>query len=270
VVAERTRFLLVVAALVASLVVPAAAVVAAPTPPACRVDDVVTPYRGLGDWYRSLLDMTWQLPSGYAPRDLVPVTRAGVSGNGSVRSIVIGDLRAMYRDARAAGAPFAVQSAYRSYSTQASTFRSWVARAGYKRALLASARPGHSEHQLGTALDLKSPGGPEPWSLRDWGRTKAGAWIAANSWKYGFVISYPAAASPGRTCYKYEPWHVRYFGRPIAAEIHGSGLSPREWLIANGAAGEWTGPDATGRRATGPAALARVLVTLAKHLDLRR
>ena len=112
---------------------------------------------------------------------------------------------------------------------------------GYRRALLASARPGHSEHQLGTAVDLKTPGGAAPWAYADWGSTRPGAWLARNSWRYGWVLSYPRGKSPGLTCYKYEPWHFRYVGRPLAARIHASGLTPREWLWREGATGTWTG-----------------------------
>jgi hypothetical protein len=134
-----------------------------------------------------------------------------------------------------------VQSAYRSYSTQVATFNMWVRKVGYSKAKLASARPGHSEHQLGTALDLKTPGGPEPWYYADWGTTKAGAWLRRNAWKYGWVMSYPKSKSPSATCYKYEPWHFRYVGRGIASKIHSSTLAPREWLYLHGATKTWTG-----------------------------
>src|SRR6476661_1699545 len=72
--------------------------------------------------------------------------------------MAMADLTAMYRAARSAGAPFAIQSAYRSYNTQVATFNRWVLEEGYASALRGSARPGHSEHQLGTAIDLKTPG----------------------------------------------------------------------------------------------------------------
>jgi len=32
------------------------------------------------------------------------------------------------------------------------------------------------------------------------------------------------------TCYDYEPWHYRYVGRALAAEIVASGLTPRQLL----------------------------------------
>jgi D-alanyl-D-alanine carboxypeptidase len=209
--------------------------------PRCGYADTLTRYRARSDWYRSLLDTRYRLSRAYAPADLVPVTRSGASGRGSIRRVALADLTAMYRAARAAGAPFAVQSGYRSYQTQVATFNRWVLEDGYASALLGSARPGHSEHQLGTVLDLKTPGGPAPWDVADWGRTRAGAWIARNAWRYGWIISYPKAKSPSATCYRYEPWHVRYFGRSIARRIHDSQLAAREWLYVKGATSTWTG-----------------------------
>jgi D-alanyl-D-alanine carboxypeptidase len=211
--------------------------------PACGVGDTLTRYRATSDWYRSLLDTRFRLPRAYAPGDLVSVSRAGVGGFGRIRRVALGDFAAMARAARAARAPFAVQSAYRGYSTQISTSWRWVRTVGYRRALLASARPGHSEHQLGTAVDLKTPGGAAPWAYADWGRTKAGSWLARNSWRYGWILSYPRSGSPRRSCYKYEPWHFRYVGRRLAAQIHASALTPREWLWRSGATGTWTGGD---------------------------
>ena len=209
--------------------------------PACTYADVLTRYRSQADWYRSLLDTKYRLSSTSAPKDLVSVSRSGASGYGSIRKVALADLTAMYRAARAYGAPFAIQSAYRSYSSQVATFNMWVRKVGYAKAKLASARPGHSEHQLGTALDLKTPGGREPWYYADWGQTKAGTWLRRNSWRYGWVLSYPKAKSPSATCYKYEPWHFRYVGRTIAAKIRSSTLAPREWLYLKGATTTWTG-----------------------------
>ncbi|HEY5436779.1 MAG TPA: M15 family metallopeptidase [Candidatus Limnocylindrales bacterium] len=213
--------------------------------PRCVVGDTLTTYRATTDWYRSVVDTKLRLRASYRPLDLVPASRSGASAQGSIRRIALADLTAMVRAARAAGASFAIQSAYRSYSNQAATFASWVRVAGRPQALLASARPGHSEHQLGTAVDLKTPRRAAPWFYANWGTTRVGRWLAANSWRYGWVMSYPKAKSPGATCYKYEPWHFRYVGRTIAASIHQSGLAPREWLWLNGATTTWTGGSPT-------------------------
>jgi D-alanyl-D-alanine carboxypeptidase len=56
--------------------------------------------------------------------------------------------------------------------------------------------------------------------------------MKAHAWEYGFVMSYPRGKLDV-TCYDFEPWHFRYVGRELAASIHGSGLTPREYLWAN-------------------------------------
>jgi D-alanyl-D-alanine carboxypeptidase len=243
-------------ALLAIVLVP---VVAAGTPtpaayaagtPSCTYSDVTTKYRGYQDFYRTLVDTKWRVASNYAPHDLVSVSNAGLSGGGSVRRIVIRDLALMNRAARGVGARLAVESAYRSYSKQRTTFAYWVSVSGYRSARLASARPGHSEHQLGTVIDFKTAGGAAPWAYNDWGATKAGAWMRSNAWKFGFVMSYPKGKSPSVTCYKYEPWHYRYVGRPIATAIHVSGLSTRQWFYQMGSTSTWVGPGPTAPAAT--------------------
>jgi zinc D-Ala-D-Ala carboxypeptidase len=182
--------------------------------PACRDDDIPAPRRDPADWARTLLDPMFTLEPDDVPDDLVPVSEAGLGGPGSVRLLVIDDLRSMTRAARADGVRLRVRSAFRSYDDQIRTFDSLAREHGHDWAAASAARPGHSEHQLGTALDLD--GGD--------------AWLAANAWRHGFVVSYPPDRSPGFTCYKPEPWHVRYVGRETARAIHDSGLSLREWL----------------------------------------
>jgi D-alanyl-D-alanine carboxypeptidase len=214
----------------------------AETLPACRYDDVETPFAAPDDWQRTLVDTIYMVGQTYVPPDLVPVTDAGISGNGMVRSFVIPDLQAMAAAAKAASAPIAVQSAYRSYATQVYTFDYWTQTYGHSAALMGSARPGHSEHQLGVALDFRSAGTTAKW-VEDWATTPAGAWMAHNAWQYGFVMSYPKGASPGTTCYRYEPWHYRYVGRDEAAAIHDAGTTIREYLWYQ--AGNDTGAGAT-------------------------
>jgi D-alanyl-D-alanine carboxypeptidase len=198
-------------------------------PPACRYDDLLTFHTGLGSWRITLLDTIYMLPSSYAPGDLVDSSAAGLNRGYPVRAIAVDDLAALVRDARAAGASLAVVSGYRSHAQQASTFQYWVDVAGYEAALRTSARAGHSEHQLGTTLDFTTAGGASPWEYADWATTREGAWMAANAWRYGFVMSYPRG-SYAQTCYDYEPWHYRYVGRELAAQIRASGLTPRQVL----------------------------------------
>jgi zinc D-Ala-D-Ala carboxypeptidase len=204
-----------------------------PPLPTCAYLDLPATRAAFVDWGTTVLDTVFALSRAYALPDLVDTSRAGLNGGHLVRSLAVADLAAMVAAAKAAGAHLAVQSAYRSYGSQVATFNGWVQKVGYQAALRVSARPGHSEHQLGTAIDFRSVSGPSPWSIPDWAITTEGAWMTANSWRYGWVLSYPRGAS-AVSCYTYEPWHFRYVGRAIAQAIHDSGATERAWLWAQG------------------------------------
>jgi LAS superfamily LD-carboxypeptidase LdcB/putative cell wall-binding protein len=203
--------------------------------PACRYDDVATQHAGYDKWPITLLDTIYRLSSTYRPADLIDSSKAGMSSNHPFRSLVLTDMLKMRDAAAAGGRPIDIQSAFRSYATQQATFDYWVQQVGYTEALRTSARAGHSEHQLGTGFDFMSKGTPDPWDRGDWAATPAGAWMKANAWRYGFVMSYPKGAF-AVVCYDYEPWHYRYYGRAQAAAMRSSALLPREylWLHADG------------------------------------
>jgi zinc D-Ala-D-Ala carboxypeptidase len=199
--------------------------------PACRYDDILTTPRGYDDWAITQVDTILRVPKAYVPPDLVSVSDAGIVGTGKVRALMIDDLRAMAEAATLAGNPIGVRSAYRSYETQQAVFSQYVARDGYKVALTYSARPGHSEHQLGLGIDFRSDP-PVSTLSQSWGATPAGAWMRHHAWEFGFLMSYPKGKM-SLTCYSYEPWHFRYVGKDLAATIHASGLTTREYLWAN-------------------------------------
>jgi D-alanyl-D-alanine carboxypeptidase len=190
---------------------------------------VVSGTASLADWATTVVDTAYVLPVNYEPPDLVPVTRAGIAGWGLVRSLVVDDLAALADGARDAGNPIAVQSAYRSRDRQAEVYAGWVASSGETLARRYSARSGHSEHELGTVLDLRATAGGAPWTGA-FGSTAAGHWLAKHASEYGFVLSYPDGAE-AQTCYGAEPWHVRYVGRAIAAQVAASGVPLRVWLL---------------------------------------
>jgi D-alanyl-D-alanine carboxypeptidase len=186
--------------------------------PSCEAGDRPAIRHGPDDWDRVLLDPLFRLEPDDVPPDLVPVGEAGLDGSGSVRLLVVDDLRAMGRAARRSGVHLVVRSAFRDAEDQRRTVESLERAYGRAWAERSAAQPGHSEHQLGTALDLD--GGD--------------SWLAAHAWEWGFVVSYPPDRSPAYTCYRPEPWHVRYLGRARARAVHDSGLSLREWLWAHG------------------------------------
>jgi D-alanyl-D-alanine carboxypeptidase len=209
-------------------VVQPVSVAAAEPLPACRYDDVLTSPRDYADWNITLLDTTFALRKDYRPPSLVSTSRAGLNGGGQVRSFVIPDLTEMATAARKAGAGLRVVSAYRSYSYQVWLFQQEVERHGETVAMHSVARPGHSEHQLGVTIDF----GAARSSGNVWQQFRysaAGHWMKANSWRYGWIMSYPRNKT-ARTCYYSEPWHFRYVGRDMAAAVHDSGLTLREYI----------------------------------------
>ena len=209
--------------------VPSSSPTASPPPlPACRYADEPVARAAYDDWPRTIVDTSSRLPEGYVPPDLVPVSRARLSGGGSIRRIAIADLKALVKAARKAGVRLAVESAYRSQARQKGTFAGWVRTSGKAEARRFSARPGHSEHELGTAIDFKAAGGGSPWT-KAFARSRHARWLVANAWRFGWIQSYPRGAET-QTCYGAEAWHYRYVGRDVAAEVHASGMTLRAWL----------------------------------------
>lgn len=216
-------------ALVATLAAGLAGTGLADGPPACGYEDRPAEIVPADDGRWTVLDTVFALPEDFRPTDLVPAREAGFDDDRPVRAALVPDLRELLDAAAADGVALELQSAFRSFAYQERTFAYWVEANGYDAALATSARPGHSEHQLGTAIDLRSAGGPAPWDLADWAATEEGGWMRDHGWRYGFVLSYPAGAER-RSCYAYEPWHWRWVGRELAARIHAEGALPREAL----------------------------------------
>jgi len=201
--------------------------------PECRYDDVLTEHHAVSEWHISLMDSIFMVSQDYVPPKLVNVSNAGIQGSGRIRKAVIADLRDLAQAARQAGTPLRVVSSYRSWQEQQVLFRREVQRFGEVRGRESVARPGHSEHQLGTTIDFGSGGeGLKAWDYNDWATTPAGSWIKKHGWEYGFLLSYPKHFK-STTCYRYEPWHYRYVGREMAADVKASGLTLREYLWKN-------------------------------------
>ena len=111
-----------------------------------------------------------------------------------------------------------VYSAYRSFDTQTVLKREYTVTFGAGTAGQFSADQGYSEHQLGTAVDLITPG-LSGQLTQSFSSTEAYTWLTKNAHKYGFTLSYP----PGNSYYIYEPWHWRYVGIKLATDLHKKG-----------------------------------------------
>ncbi len=124
------------------------------------------------------------------------------------------------------GGTLQIQNSYRSYQVQVNTHSSLVGSLGQAAADAQSARPGYSEHQTGLAVDVAAL--PSKCDIAAcFGQTPQGIWLAANSWRFGYILRYPADKT-AVTGYIYEPWHFRYVGIPLATEMHNDGIETME------------------------------------------
>lgn len=203
-----------------------------PDPPPCVEGNIVSADNPATEWSTIIVDTERALPDWYVPPDLTNISEAGFpfTDGLALRGFVMEDLGAMREAAAANGTPIGIIAAYRSYERQKDLFDRRVGEMGQVEAGSRVARPGHSEHQLGTTIDVGDEGAIDVDQA--WGASPTGQWIASNAHKYGFLISYPAGAQ-ARTCYDFEPWHLRYVGRDLAADVVASGLTLRHYLHLN-------------------------------------
>ena len=119
-----------------------------------------------------------------------------------------------------------VNSAYRTYDYQVELFESKTRQYGLAGALVRSAKAGHSEHQTGLAVDVSVPA-QGCAIMTCFGETVGGKWVAANSWRFGFIVRYEEETT-AITGYSYEPWHLRFVGEELANEYSENGIHTLE------------------------------------------
>jgi len=119
-----------------------------------------------------------------------------------------------------------LSSTYRSFVSQTAVHNQFINRLGLSGGEALAARPGYSEHQTGLAADIVTPADgclAQPC----YAATAAGAWLAANAYKYGWILRYPDQMT-FETGYHFEPWHYRYVGKELAAYMHSNKLKSLE------------------------------------------
>ncbi|MBF4461524.1 MULTISPECIES: M15 family metallopeptidase [unclassified Rathayibacter] len=165
-------------------------------------------------------------PADYAPADLVFPDVSYVNRQ-PMRQATADALVPLFAAASSeAGLSLAVQSAYRSYETQVSVYAGWVSSRGQAGADATSARPGHSEHQTGWAVDVTGASGTCALEIC-WGDTPEGRWVDANAYRFGFLVRYLADTTP-ITGYESEPYHLRFVGTELTRYLHDSGITTLE------------------------------------------
>lgn len=202
--------------------------------PACTGSERFVPDDPATHWDHIVLDPVWRLEPGWQPDDLVDVPALGSHTDGEVRAIIVDDLVRMHAAAEAEDVAFDVVSGFRSDTQQDYVYTSHIATLPPQdlEGPPTVAPPGHSEHQLGTTIDVIDPS--DPTTTTAFGSKPAADWLASNAPDFGFILSYPEGGQ-STTCYGWEPWHLRWVGIDRARQIDASGLSPREFLLREAA-----------------------------------
>lgn len=197
---------------------------------------------------------TGQLAPDYAPSDLVdirngkPLPASECEKFQCLRREAAAALDELLAAMKKEGFPGKVESAFRSYAAQCGTFGNWARKSSFCEATEQSALPGHSQHQLGTTVDLFT----EEWAKDErgvfregFGCTPAGRYLRENATEFGFVMPYPIHPDDRhprqkcvvrwdipininpRTGYRFEHWHIRYVGKEAAARYKASLLASK-------------------------------------------
>ncbi len=163
-----------------------------------------------------IANKTYGLPENYVPKNATLYRIAPVAQS---------YLNDLFKAAKEAGYDLKDQSGYRSYSVQKNLYNNALNRGGKEDADRYSARPGHSEHQTGYAMDICDKNYMGACISTAYDKVPSAKWLSDNCWKYGFILRY-VKGKENETGYGYESWHFRYVGKDLAEILYNNG----DWL----------------------------------------
>ena len=164
-----------------------------------------------------------KLPDNYEIDDLVTLDKEYSKRGEKIREVAYNDLKNMFDKAREDGLKLNVVSGFRTNNKQNTLFTNSVKNNGVEHALLYSAKSGHSEHQLGLAIDINSVN-------ESFKETEEYKWLINNSYKYGFIERYKKGKE-NITGFAYEPWHYRYVGIDTATKVFTENITYEEYVV---------------------------------------
>ena len=156
-----------------------------------------------------LANKTYPLPSDYLPGGILPEAEEALA---EMRAAAPAELRGRVY----------IRSGYRSYAEQRYIYNSYLLEDPREVVDSYSARPGHSEHQSGLAMDILCAS--TALSTQE-GYKDVLDWLGENAWRFGFILRYPEGKTD-ETGYIFEPWHYRYVGKELAEILYADG----EWI----------------------------------------
>lgn len=171
-----------------------------------------------------LVNKNHKLSKDYIPSDLEKISLKYATEEKYLRKEAKVAFERLSEEAKLRNYKIVATSTYRSYEYQDKLYNYYVETQGLEYADLCSARPGHSEHQTGLAVDVMG-------SNNDYDRFEESiefTWMRNNAHKFGFILRYPKGKE-NITGFKYEPWHYRYVGVDVATEIYQNDITLEEY-----------------------------------------
>ena len=154
-------------------------------------------------------DLLGHLPYEEAPEDELVAISA--DGRFQMRESAAESYTRMAEEARRAGIPLVVLSAFRSIELQQQIFFDVKAnrRQTPDERAEVSAPPGYSEHHTGYAIDFGDGEVPSTHLREAFEETRTFEWLEQNAVRFNFELSFPRGNVQGIA---YEPWHWRFVG----------------------------------------------------------
>lgn len=175
------------------------------------VPDMKIPSNGILPIGQERVDRYEALPHNYKPTDLVRLDmRYCRIRQIQLRKEAAEALISLHKAGKAAGVSIYGFSGYRPYETQRQLYLNRIT-IGQRHRQRYVARPGHTEHQLGTVVDVVGPDIKHA-AMNSFDTTPEGRWLRTHCYEHGFVLSY-GIDNRVPTGYGSESWHIRYIGK---------------------------------------------------------
>ena len=176
------------------------------------------------DEYLILVNKFNYLSESYTPDDLVDMGLQYAFSDKKIRQEVYSSFKRLVKDAKKENLTIVANSTFRTYSYQENLYDNYKYSNGKEYADSYAARPGHSEHQTGLAIDVSTLNS----TMANFEETLEFEWLQQHAHEYGFILRYPKDKE-FITGYNYESWHYRYVGIKIATEIKNLGITFDEY-----------------------------------------
>ncbi|MEK7608116.1 MAG: D-alanyl-D-alanine carboxypeptidase family protein [Patescibacteria group bacterium] len=188
----------------------------------CPREEVVYP-----DFMMKKVGSAFAVPLDYTPPSLEDVSRrVRTAGVVCLRSDVAPQIERMFSDAKKDDVELMITSGYRTPEIQKHLYDFWLSIEGGS-AIDEIAKPGLSEHQLGTTVDLTDSSIKFTGVDDRFAHSKGGRWMRKNAHQYGFTMSFPNGKKEA-TGFSYEPWHWRFVGVQMAKALYAEKLAYNE------------------------------------------